>query len=274
MSGRSHTLSAAFLGSEGQNFLTVKFQPTAAPRGHIVYLPPFGEEMNRCRALAAEQARRFADAGYICTMVDFFGTGDSEGELHEASFSVWQDNIRLAIESGPESPGLPLTLWGMRLGGLHALLFAGRSALPVQNLILWQPVTSGKRYVTQLLRQRVASLVGKDLPAETTQEIRQRLEEGENVEVSGYLLGGELVRDMESADPFSAGKLCRERIFWLENTPEPGQEMSTAAAKVVQKLEQQGNTVDVYLFNDPPLWQLHKRDEAPGLLAITEGLLS
>ena len=273
MKGGSHRLSAAFLGSEGQRFLTVNFQPTKAPRGHIVYLPPLGEEMNRCRALAAEQARRFAAEGFLCTMVDFLGTGDSEGELHEANFSVWQENVRLAIENGQTEPALPLTLWGMRLGGLHALLFAAQSAVPVQNLILWQPVTSGKRYVTQLLRQRVASLVGKDLPAETTQEIRQRLEEGEIVEVSGYLLGGELIRDMESADPFSGGKLCSERIFWLENSTEPGQEINTAAAKAVQKLEQQGNTVDVHLFNDPPLWQLNEREDAPELLAVTEGLL-
>lgn len=268
----AHSMSARFLGEAGKRFMAVHFKPAGRPVAHIVYLPPFGEEMNRCRALVAEQARQFARAGYNCTVLDFFGTGDSEGEFHEADFVTWLANTQLLIDTLQSEQQLPVVLWGLRLGAVLALEYAAQAMGPIQDIILWQPITSPKRYVTQILRQRVASLVGKDLPPETTEDIRQRLEEGQNVEISGYIVGGGLIRDMERTDPYAAGVLCRGKIHWLENISEPGELISKGSGRAVAQL-QENNTVEVQLFADPPLWQLHKRDSAPELLSITRMLL-
>lgn len=270
-------MSARFLGEPGKRFMVVHFNPPKelsgkAPLAHIVYLPPFGEEMNRCRALVAEQARQFACAGYSCTVIDFCGTGDSEGELYETNFAIWLANISLVIDTLLAEHDLPVVLWGLRLGAVLALEYAAQAEIPIRDLILWQPVTSCKRYVAQILRQRVASLVGKDLPPETTEEIRQQLQDGQNVEISGYLVGGALIRDIERAEPYGARELCTGAIHWLENISEPGGTISTGSGKAVARL-QQHNTVEVQLFADPPLWQLHKRDSAPQLLSIMRTLL-
>jgi exosortase A-associated hydrolase 2 len=273
MTAAAHSMSARFLGEPGKRFMAVHFNPAGKPLAHIIYLPPFGEEMNRCRALAAEQARQFACVGYSCTVMDFYGTGDSEGELHEADFAIWLANIQLLIDTLQSEYRLPVVLWGLRLGAVLALEYAAQAQHPIQDILLWQPVTSCKRYVTQILRQRVASLVGKDLPPETTEEIRQRLEEGQNVEISGYLVGRGLIRDMERADPYAAGRLCSGKIHWLENVSEPGELISTGSGKAVARL-QENNGVEVQLFADPPLWQLHKRDTAPELLSVTQTLFS
>lgn len=273
MSGGSVAVIPRFMGEEGQNYFTLTFAPAGKPKAHIVFIPPFGEEMNRCRSLVATQARNFARAGYSCTLIDFHGTGDSQGQLCDSSLAIWKDNIRLTVDTLQREDAAPLIFWGLRLGGLLALDYAVSSASRPRDVILWQPVNSATVYITQVLRQRVASLMVKDLPPETTKEIRQRLADGENVEIAGYTLGGALVEDIESIDVSAMTSLCTGTIYWLEHVIEAGKDIGLASRKVVDQLAQQGNKIEVRTFCDPPIWQIHERDFAPQLLAITDGLL-
>lgn len=272
MSNQPITYVPRFMGPKGGRHFTLQVRPVSEPVGHIVYVPPLAEEMNRCRALVAEQARSFARAGYACTLVDFVGTGDSDGELRDVGLGDWYANLNATIETLQSEQSLPLTLWGMRLGGLLALDFSATSSVDVKNILLWQPVTVGKMYVTQVLRQRVASLMVKELPPETTKEIRQRLADGEQVEIAGYAFGGRLLDDIESIDLGSMSNLCSAKVHWLEHVLEEGKEPGVAAARAMEQLRTQGNTVDVHTFCDPQIWQIHERDEAPQLLAATRGL--
>lgn len=262
-----------FMGEEGARFFTTQFA-CAAPRAHIVFFPAFCEEMNRCRSLVATQARRFAAAGYACTLVDFYGTGDSEGELCDATLATWYANVDRVVGTLKAELDVPLVFWGMRLGGLLALDYAARSELPVQDIILWQPVNGAKVYITQMLRQRVASLMVRELPPETTKEIRQRLEDGEQVEIAGYVVSGPLIRDIEAIDLASIAKPCTGRVYWLEHVTEEGKEPGVASQRAVDSLSAGGADVEVHTFADPPIWLIHERDFAPRLLAITDGLLS
>lgn len=273
MSSGDVTVLPRFMGEDGQRFFTLQFVSGSRPKAHIVFAPPFGEEMNRCRSLVATQARSFARAGYSCTLVDFYGTGDSEGQLRDASLAVWESNVREVIETVQLDCPAPVILWGLRLGGLLALHFSMLPGLRPRDIILWQPVSSASLYITQVLRQRVASLMVRDLPPETTKEIRHRLAEGEDVEVSGYTLSGTLVEQIESIDVSGMSRLCEGTIYWLEHVTEPGKEIGLASRKFVDQLSQQGNSVDVRTFCDPPIWQIHERDFAPQLLCTTDGLL-
>jgi exosortase A-associated hydrolase 2 len=263
-----------FIGEEGKRFLTVRFLSMKPPNAHIVFIPPFGEEMNRCRSLVATQARNFARAGYSCTLVDFYGTGDSQGELRDASLTLWESNVRAVVEELQTEFPAPVVLWGLRLGGLLALNFCVNPHLRPRDIILWQPVNSGTAYITQVLRQRVASLMLRDLPPETTKEIRQRLASGEDVEISGYTLRETLVGEIESIDVSHMSGLCTGTIYWLEHVAEAGKEIGLAARKLVDQLSLQDNKVELRTFSDPPIWQIHERDFAPQLLAITDGLLA
>ena len=262
-----------FLGEEGEKFFTLEMCRPEQPRAHIVFVPPFGEEMNRCRALVAEQARHFAESGYSCTVIDFYGSGDSQGELRDASMQLWHENIRLTIETLQEKVTAPVILWGLRLGALIAMDFAAKSAMEIESILLWQPITSGDRYVTQILRQRVATLVSKELPPETTTEIRKKLSDGESVEVSGYTVGGVLMQDLESLSLADMKALCSGKIHWLENISEPDAALAGGTSKAIEKLNDLGNCVVVHTFTGAPVWQLHKRDAVPELISITRGLL-
>lgn len=266
------SLLPRFLGEEGARFFTLQFS-CAEPRAHIVFFPAFCEEMNRCRSLVATQARRFAAAGYACTLVDFLGTGDSQGELVDATLDVWYDNVGQVIETLKGERDLPLVFWGMRLGGLLALDYAARSDWEVQDVILWQPVNAAQVYITQMLRQRVASLMVRDLPPETTKEIRQRLEEGKAVEIAGYVIRGQLIRDIEAIDLASLSGVCTGKVHWLEHVTEAGKDPGVASQRAIDHLSGAGASVDVHTFTDPPIWLIHERDFAPELLAATGGLL-
>lgn len=262
-------LQPRFLGEEGRRFFTLQFRTAAVPRAHVLFVPPFVEEMNRCRSLVAQQARALAAMGYACTLVDFFGTGDSEGDLVDARMATWRDNLAVAARHITREDDAPLVLWGLRLGGLVAMDFAARCPVAVRDILLWQPVTSGKLYITQILRQRVASLMVRELPPETTKEIRQRLADGEQVEVAGYTLAGDIVADIEALAPVMEGRLCSGAVHWLEHVSEAGKDLSVPSRKFIEQLEQAGQPVHTATFVDPPIWMIHERDEAPQLLAAT-----
>lgn len=267
------TIHPRFLGSEGEQCFTLQYKGVEPPKAHIVFVPPFGEEMNRCRALVAEQARNFAQSGYSCTVVDFYGTGDSQGELCDASLTIWQDNIRLTIDTLQQELSAPVILWGLRLGAFIALDFAAKSSVRIDSMVLWQPITSGERYVVQILRQRVAALAGLNLPPETTATIRKRLADGERVEVSGYTLDGVLMQDIEQLSLTRMNGLCAGKIHWMECVAESGAALPAASAKAIEALQRQHNEVVTHVFSGPPIWQLHKRDSLPELLSLTGNVL-
>ena len=126
----------------------------------------------------------------------------------------------------------------------------------------------------QVLRQRVASLMVRDLPPETTKQIRERLEDGEEVEIAGYRVSDALIREIEAIDIGLMKDLCTGSVFWLEHVTESGKEIGVASRTAIDRLGEQGNRVKVLTFSDPPIWLIHERDFAPELLAATSGLLS
>ena len=85
-----------FIDSAAGRIFALYFAPQNTPRGAVLYLPPLAEEMNRCRALAAAQARLLANAGYACLLFDYFGTGDSSGELSDANWDIWHGDVLAA----------------------------------------------------------------------------------------------------------------------------------------------------------------------------------
>lgn len=261
-----------FCGVSGERFFTMQWRGAATPVAHIVFLPSFAEEMNRCRSLVATQARAFAAQGYWVTAIDYYGTGDSDGELSDSSLARWYDNIDDTLTLLSQDAPAPIIFWGMRLGCLMALDYAAKHPGTVSQMVLWQPVTGGKLYVTQLLRQRVASLMMRDKPAETTKEIRQRLVDGHCVEVGGYTLGNQMLDDVEGIDLKAMSSVCAGKIHWLEHVMEEGKAIGVAAQRAIDTLVGQGNDIDVHTFSDPQIWQIHERDFAPQLLASTGNL--
>ena len=129
-----------------------------AVRAAIVHVHAFGEEMNKARRMAALQSRAFAAAGCAVLQIDLTGCGDSSGELRDATWVDWIEDVLIALRQMRARHSAPLWLWGLRAGCLVAVEAATRFNEPVR-LLLWQPITSGATMLAQLLRLRSASAI-------------------------------------------------------------------------------------------------------------------
>jgi exosortase A-associated hydrolase 2 len=238
-------------------------------KGAFLFIPPFAEEMNRCRAAVSWQTREFAKIGYSTLVVDPFGTGDSEGELSDASWDIWQSDITIAANWLENKTNRPISLWGFRLGCLLAADFANSSPGRIRNLLLWQPVVNGKLFLTQYLRYRVASLVDRGLPPENTREIRDKLISGEVVEVAGYPISGALAKGLDQAQFSNFDNLQAIDITWFERVVDSEKPFPIPALKAMDTLRGHGSIIDPYKFSDPQIWQLHDKDRTPNLVELT-----
>ena len=265
----STEIEPLFIDSAAGRVFALYFAPHGAPRGAILYLPPLAEELNRCRHLAAEQARIFAASGYACLVLDLFGTGDSAGELADANWNIWRTDVTTAADWLEHKTGMPVTLWGLRFGALLAADIASSAPERFSRLLFWQPVTDGKTYLTQFLRLRIAFLMDRGLPPETTDDMRNRLKAGEPVVVSGYVLPGNLACSIDQIRLGNLANLKKIQIDWFENVSEPGKPLSIASQKIIENMRTQGTLINVHAFTAPPIWALHERDEAPDLLSLT-----
>jgi exosortase A-associated hydrolase 2 len=266
------SVNPVFLNGVKGRIFALHFCPITSPRAHLVFLPPFCEEMNRCRHLVADQAKRFANAGYSCLILDPYGTGDSEGELADASWEGWRADAITGVQWCEQKFSIPVILWGLRLGALLALDLAATHVGQFTKLLLWQPVTNGKTYLTQILRARIAYLTGNALPPETTEEMRFRLQQGENIEVAGYVLGGNLTRDIDNMTMSSLSSLSEVDIYWLQQTARPEEPPAVGVQKAIDQLVAQGNSVEMTLFQSPQIWQLSERVDCHQLLEKTSAL--
>jgi exosortase A-associated hydrolase 2 len=266
------SISPMFLDGANGRIFALQFCPTSPPRAHIIFLPPFCEEMNRCRHLVSDQAKRFANDGYSCLILDPYGTGDSEGELAHASWAAWHTDVMTAVQWCQEQYPAPYILWGLRLGALLALDVAATHTGQFSKLLLWQPVTNGKTYLTQILRARIAYLAGNELPPETTEEMRINLQQGKTVEVAGYVLGGQLAGDIDKLSASNFSSLSGVDIQWLQQTARPEEPPASAVKKFIDQLVSQGNHVQTTLFQSPLIWQLSERADCHQLLEKTSSL--
>jgi exosortase A-associated hydrolase 2 len=247
--------------------------PVGACRGALLYVAPFGDEMNRTRNLAARQARALAMLGIGVLQIDVYGCGDSAGEFGDARWPIWQDDLALGHAWLLDKLGCPVGLWGLRLGALLALDYAFRAALPVERLLLWQPVVRGSAYLTQLLRLRLAGalLDGETAGRTGTTQLRAALLGGEPTEIGGYLVAPELGAAIDRADA-SAVPPVKIPVDWFDVLPAPGGPPGAAAVKQVTDWRIQGVTVRLHAVHGQPFWATQEITDCPALVDATTAL--
>lgn len=115
-----------------------------------VICPPLFDEYRRCYRALAELAKGCASAGTHVFRFDYFGTGESWGELNEASVEGWVTDIRSAIEEGLALSGASqVYLLGVRFGGTLA---AQVKHPQIVEYLFWDLVRSGSDYLQHLKR--------------------------------------------------------------------------------------------------------------------------
>jgi exosortase A-associated hydrolase 2 len=248
--------------------------PDVTLQGALLLIPPFGEELNRTRRLAAQQARLLASLGFAVLQIDLFGCGDSAGELRDARWETWLDDLETAHAwISTETRQFPV-LWAVRLGALLALDLAVRLEYPPSRLLLWAPVTSGLLFARQFLRQHVAGqmLNDKTEPQEDTAALRRRLADGEAIEVAGYEFTTELMEAIESRSAVSTIPRCRQ-IDWFDINAHPGQSIPIATRQLIDGWTAAHIGVRYLQVQSPQFWSIQDAAECPELLRATYAAL-
>ena len=262
------THEAFFLNApDGARYCAVS-RPVGTPRGSILLLPPFAEEMNKTRRVCAQAARALASEGWLVLRIDLAGTGDSAGEFADARWSVWLDDISAAWQWLGEQAGGERWLLSLRFGALLASAWMRHSG-ERPGLMLWQPVAAGKMHLVQFLRLKAASEMLSDSDAKgVVSGLRASLAAGEAVEVAGYTISAELAEaigkaTLELPEDFGAP------VRLIEVLPAGKTEHSAAARSLLQRLSAAAKDLSSRAVNGPSFWQTVEIEECPELLAAT-----
>lgn len=258
-----------FLEFNGRRLFALQIHPVVPCIGALLFLPPFSEEMNRCRSHVAEQARALAAVGLRCLLLDYHGTGESGGQSTEGDWDHWRADAIAAAQWLAQDSGRPLGLWGLRTGALLAAEVAASGELAVSRMLLWQPVVDGKQFVNQYLRLRIASQMVHGAERETTTTIQHRLAAGEVIEVAGYPLTGRLADGIAARRMADFKALGRARVDWIEVAGQADQPLPPGSQRVVDGLLAAGCNIQPTTVAGPTFWQLAGTHVAPELQQAT-----
>ena len=257
--------------SMGQRLRCVT-EPTLVPvRGTVLLLPPFAEEMNKSRRMCALLSRALAVDGWRVVRIDLYGCGDSAGELRDATWQRWVDDLQLEVRrSKSESIGA-LWLWCIRAGALFvpALL----EVSPAAHLLMWQPGGSGSQHLRQFLRLHMASsLLGADRSSLSQTSPAQQLAAGRTVEVGGYELPAAVADGLQASD-LRLSSEASGRIVWFEVSPDVVPSCSPATQSAVDAICAEGHDVQLEFVHGAPFWQTTDIVENSALIDCSRDLM-
>ena len=239
-----------------------------APKGDVMLVPAFAEEMNRCRSMVTMQAQALSELGMGSLVLDMRGTGDSPGEFEQADWDGWRMDLQRGIAWLRQHGNGCGTLWGVRLGALMAAQLAERDEA-IRQLVFWMPVVTGKTYWTQFLRIRLAAEMGLANGVKSTEELRRRSLHGQVVEASGYQVGPLLAQRLDTLDMPDGDALRGRQVAWFEVSPNEEATMPRANAKLADAWRTKDVEVATVALAGPQFWQVHERAEAPALIRAT-----
>ena len=267
-------IEALFLpGTAGPIFILFFDTPDGVTRkGGVVLVPPFAEEMSKARRMYAMQARALAASGYSALLVDLYGTGDSAGDFGDARWEIWQADIDTVCQWLHSRGVGRISLIGLRLGALLAMDYVHARPGEIAQVVLWQPVVSGKTALAQFVRMHVvAAMMGRQGERVRADDLWRRLRDGISVEVAGYTLAPELAQAVESLSLAQLVPPSSCTVHWFEVHTEPRSEVSPAARQVLDAWRRQGVGAVATSVAGPAFWSSVEIVEAPALVEATTG---
>jgi exosortase A-associated hydrolase 2 len=263
-------MEAFFLPAHPGQRLCIHHEPACPTRGAVLYVPPWAEEMNKARRMAALQSRAMAAAGFAVLQLDLHGCGDSSGEFADATWPGWLADIGAAVHWLQVRYESPLWLWGLRTGALLAAQAAEQLPGPC-HLLLWQPLLAGKQGLQQFLRLKAAAELQQGDATATLERARADLAAGRCVEVAGYTLPPALAQGLSAAtlelSPRSG------HVLWFElSTREPATLLPASQVRL-EAWRAEGRPVQAQAVQGPAFWQTQEIEDAPALITATTAAL-
>ena len=245
--------------------------PEIATRA-VVILPPFAEEMNKCRHLISNVMRQLAAAGVSSFLLDNYGTGDSEGDLDTATLQLWREDLTALINDISLQGYSDISFVAIRFGALQLfdLLYNAQLPLPVASVVLWQPYFDIAKFWQQFVRIKVAEAMA--LGEKTSQkQLEQQLNEGQLLEIAGYPISPAFYHSLLSANTTFPPMLKAKPMCWLETSQLDN--IAVPVEKMRQQLSEQC-TLSFEQIKDEPYWQTTELAEAQALISHTLAYLT
>lgn len=264
--------SVSFLPVDGAGErLCVLTEPAQSPRGAVLYIHPFAEEMNKSRRMAALAAEAFAREGWLVLQIDLQGCGDSSGDFADASWAGWLADVDAAWRWLEARGAGPIHLWGLRAGSLVLADWVASREVAAP-LLLWQPVIDGRQHLTQFLRLKGVSQMLEESDAKAAiGTVRAAIEAGRPVEVAGYTLAPALVSGLQAARlNLPADYAMPVALFELSPA---GSAVSPGLAALAGRWRERGIPVTETALAGVAFWQTQEIEIAPSLLEASPAAL-
>jgi len=227
--------------------------------------------------MISRQARDLASKGHNVLVADLYGTGDSEGEFSEASWSLWKNDLYFLMQWIREQGSESAVLWGIRTGCLLALETLNDlnqcGPVTVEQLVLWQPVVSGQNFLKQFLRLKVAAAMmeGEKL---AVNDLLSASRQGDSIEIAGYGLSPALIEQISAASMKNLEVPAATHVHWIEVASSEGKSLSPAAKGVTSSWIDNGVEVSCQVVLGEPFWSTQEIAMAPALVSVTTDLMS
>ncbi|BCI81532.1 hypothetical protein MTY66_31570 [Mycolicibacterium sp. TY66] len=159
-----------WFGPERSRLFGVVHSPEGgAARAGVIICPPLGrQQLYSYRGLKL-LAQELCAKGFAVLRFDYPGTGDSTGaQSRDSAVTDFVEGVRTAVDYMRSAGVQRVSLVGVRAGALLAAV-AAESVAGLECVVLWDPVTDGRRYVREqqsLYRVSVSDGGSDELPDE------------------------------------------------------------------------------------------------------------
>jgi len=224
---------------------------------HLLFIAPLFEQANKTRHHITRSALNAYQQGIQSIVFDHYGTGDSAGELTDASLALWQQDIlhQLRAIKAKSAQAIYLSL------PLSAVLLLSDEMLSLaDSVILLQPDFNGKRFVQQFKRLALAAQLSKSNNSNkkgNNQSQDNKLDYAENseqplVEIGGYLMQASLLEELAGQNLNSLANFHSD-CYWFEWQAKL-EALSPGRAKQ-QAVVNKSNKLLVQQVDDVKFWQ-------------------
>ncbi|HWU86647.1 MAG TPA: hypothetical protein VN253_05210 [Kofleriaceae bacterium] len=211
-------MTPLFLGDPESSILGIWSRPSGPiDRDHgVVICPPIGQEHVRTHWALRQAESALSRAGFHCLRFDWFGVGDSAGDLRDASLARWRADLSCAARALRDAAGVQeVSLVGLRVGASLAAL--GAAAVQPSAIVLWDPVVEGRRYLAEL--ERLTQALATDRLRYWEIDRARRVPAGELV---GFDLGARLPAELGEID-LGAGEMVPRVPLCLLRSSDDGE---------------------------------------------------
>jgi pimeloyl-ACP methyl ester carboxylesterase len=264
--------SVGFLGSGDGRVFAALHAPLGPCSGGVLICPPLHGESTHNYRREVLLARGLAARGIAALRLHYRGTGHSDGDVKDMTFTSFCDDASMAWEHLASSlRGAPVAFFGTRLGACVAAATAARCVNA--PIALWEPVLKGQSYFRELFRMKLISdASGGAEVAESTESLLRRLKEQGSTElVGGFVIGRDLYEEVVAVDTSHLLGQTKDPILLVQI--DSAQEVRRPYRSLVDDLRNSGRTVDLAVVQASESWwlsrgpdTLRERSEAVGQL--------